>query len=1067
MEETRRRVPKFMASMAYPYMNGVLHAGHAFTLSKVEFAVGFEKMRGKRTLFPLGFHCTGMPIRACADKLAREAEMFGTEYTNVPEPDEDDFADLEIGNEDLRSEDGSSRFRGKKTKAAAKQGGAKYQFEIMLQLGITRKEIFKFADPKHWLEYFPPLCQQDCIKFGARIDWRRSMITTDMNPYYDKFVRWNIQRLKDLGRIKFGERYTIYSEKDGQPCMDHDRQSGEGVTPQEYTTIKMEVIQFAHDTIKSKLKPHMKCYFLAATLRPETLYGQTCCFVSPNVDYGIFDNGDSYYITTERAYKNMTFQKLTPYRGVSKLEALVNGSKFIGSRVKAPLTQYRELRVLPMSSIIGTRGTGIVTCVPSDSPDDFITCEELKKKPDHYGINPAWILEPVPVINCKYGDQCARSLCEELKIQSSKETDKLSYAKEVAYREGFYNGVILLGPYKGERVEIAKVKVKQDLIDASIAFIYSEPESPVISRSGDTCVVSLEDQWYVDYGEPEWKSQALEALNSMVQMTQATFHAFENVLEWLKNWAVCRTYGLGTRLPWDEKYLVESLSDSTIYQAFYTICHLLHKDFYGAEMAELGITPEQMTPEVFDYIFLHRDDVVTDIPVAKLERMRREFEYFYPLDMSISGKDLIPNHLTFFIYTHTAIFPKEFWPKGIRANGHLLLNNNKMSKSTGNFMTLHDIVSKFGADASRIALADAGDTVDDANFEESTANSAVLRLHTLKEWCEEVMNGNIVLRHKGSFINEEDNIYNTHPYPSESNYDYLDKGYYLMDRCFENEMKVLVQETYKHYSQSNYKMALKSGFFDFLALRDFYRDTIGVMHKDLVMEFIRYQALLLTPIAPHFSEYLWREILQNEGTIQTQKFPLVTESYSEGNRGLDPILSIRFEYVRSLIRQVREVENAMLKKKKGVAQLDTSRPTRIRLFIARDFPDWQVKYMKLGKLLFDRGCLKDIDNLKVILSRDLQRAMPFMMHLIQRLDHEPPEVVFDPEFQYDEVRMIHQLNGKLMHSTQFVKVIETEIIYFSHTDTEVVGRDSRIIPVTKAVLKGVPGQPVVTLSNLI
>jgi leucyl-tRNA synthetase len=74
--------------------------------------------------------------------------------------------------------------------------------------------------------------------------------------------------------------------------------------------------------------------------------------------------------------------------------------------------------------------------------------------------------------------------------------------------------------------------------------------------------------------------------------------------------------------------------------------------------------------------------------------------------------------LTFFIYVHLAIFPAEYWPRGIRANGHLMLNGEKMSKSTGNFMTLHDMTKKYGADASRIALADAGDGVSDANFEE-------------------------------------------------------------------------------------------------------------------------------------------------------------------------------------------------------------------------------------------------------------------------------------------------------------------------------------------------------------
>lgn len=44
-------------------MNGSLHLGHAFTISKIEFAAGYQRMLGKRVLFPHGFHVTGMPIR--------------------------------------------------------------------------------------------------------------------------------------------------------------------------------------------------------------------------------------------------------------------------------------------------------------------------------------------------------------------------------------------------------------------------------------------------------------------------------------------------------------------------------------------------------------------------------------------------------------------------------------------------------------------------------------------------------------------------------------------------------------------------------------------------------------------------------------------------------------------------------------------------------------------------------------------------------------------------------------------------------------------------------------------
>lgn len=69
---------KYMATFPYPYMNGQLHLGHAFSMSKAEFQVRYQKQRGKNALWPFGFHCTGMPIQAAANRLKREIETNTT-----------------------------------------------------------------------------------------------------------------------------------------------------------------------------------------------------------------------------------------------------------------------------------------------------------------------------------------------------------------------------------------------------------------------------------------------------------------------------------------------------------------------------------------------------------------------------------------------------------------------------------------------------------------------------------------------------------------------------------------------------------------------------------------------------------------------------------------------------------------------------------------------------------------------------------------------------------------------------------------------------------------------------
>lgn len=65
-----------------------------------------------------------------------------------------------------------------------------------------------------------------------------------------------------------------------------------------------------------------------------------------------------------------------------------------------------------------------------------------------------------------------------------------------------------------------------------------------------------------------------------------------------------------------------------------------------------------MTREVFDYIFLEKEYNAETMPVEqeKLDIMKKEFNYWYPLDLRCSGKDLIRNHLTMSLFNHAAIW---------------------------------------------------------------------------------------------------------------------------------------------------------------------------------------------------------------------------------------------------------------------------------------------------------------------------------------------------------------------------------------------------------------------------
>ncbi|KAJ7670528.1 leucine-tRNA ligase [Mycena rosella] len=904
--QIREQHPKWFGTFPFPYMNGSLHLGHAFTISKTEFAAGYQRMLGKRVLFPHGFHVTGLPIKASADKLIREMEMFGPDFENFEEVQQKLNEEAEEKEKVVVVKDGPvDKSKGKKGKLQAKSTGHVYQFQILQSIDIPTADIKLFADPMHWLTYFPPSQScEDHTAFGSRIDWRRKFLTTPANPYYDAFVRWQMNKLHKLGKIKFGERYTIYSPKDGQPCMDHDRSDGEALGPQEYTAVKMEVVEWGADAknaIEGKVGGR-KVFLVAATLRPETMYGQTNCFVGTAIKYGVFAMSDTEaFVCTYRAARNMAFQ------GISKTRGDIN-----------------QLLEIDGATLVGTASRRrVVTSVPSDSPDDCATLADLVKKPAFYGIEAAWVsIAPVP----------------SMKIQSQKDVKQLAEAKEIAYKEGFYNGVML-----------------------GAAMAYAEPEGLVISRSTDECVVALMDQWYLDYGESQWRAET-ERL-----------------------------------LPWDPQFLVESLSDSTIYMSYYTVAQLLHENSIdGTKPGPLGITPDQMTDEIWEYIFCNGPfPSPSPLPQEKADVLKHEFNYFYPVDLRSSAKDLVPNHLTFCLYNHHA------------HNGHLLLNGKKMSKSTGNSLSLREAISKFGADSTRLTLADAGDGVEDANFDEKSANANILRVHTLVLWCEEMVKDEANLRHGPK------NLYH--------------------DLIFEQEVNDLINITQSHYEAMNYKDALKYGFYELQTSRDWYREVTADagMHADLIMYWIRVAALLITPIAPHFAEHIHSTVLKSPTSVQLALWPTPAAP-------VDLAVIEAGAYMRGTIKTIRDAEVSLVKmlnktkakggKKDGdKPRYDPKEPKSVRIYVATTFPEWQDTCVQVVKESYDATADK-VDDAKVrtlLTERGLikdKRAMPFVQDFKKRMAQFGAQTAFRRTLPFSERDVLSEIIPYLKKSLTLADV---------------------------------------------
>ncbi|MCJ7720829.1 leucine--tRNA ligase [Candidatus Bathyarchaeota archaeon] len=663
---------KCFITFPFSYMNGPLHVGHGFTATRVDAYARFKRMQGYNVLFPWAWHWTGETIAGASERIKNGDEILIHAFREMD--------------------------------------------------GVSEENLKKFVDPVFMAKYYTDDSRESVKRIGYSVDWRREFTTTSLYPTFSKFVEWQTERLREKGYIIKGTYPVVWCPHDQSPTGDHDRQTGEGVVAEEYTLLKYKMED-------GTILP-------SATFRPETIYGITNIWINPDADYvKAIVNGETWIVSKTAATKLAEQLK--------KVEILdtFKGRQIIGKVFTSPLSD-RKMLILPGWFVSPDNATGVVYSVPAHAPFDWLALRDLQNNPDllkEFSIDPETVkqIQPISLITVDgFGEYPAIELVDQMSVKDQHDP-KAEEATKTLYKKEFHGGTLkqICGTYAGKQVNKVKDILIQDFKEKGIAdSMYDLPEQ-VVCRCMTPCIVKLlKEQWFIKYSDPTWKQKTKDTLNQAAIYPDSARQWFLNIIDWLKEWPCARKSGLGTPLPWSPGWIVETLTDSTVYMAFYTI---------NNHLKQHNITDEQLTPAVFDYIFYGKGNPQkiseqTNIDLKVLDEMRSEFLYWYPLDMRISAKELLPNHLTFFLFQHTALFPDHL-PKGVGVNGMLSIDGKKMSKSKGNFITLKDALNTFGADATRCALLLGGEGMNDPDWRADTVGDVKGKLRGFQSLTDNII----------------------------------------------------------------------------------------------------------------------------------------------------------------------------------------------------------------------------------------------------------------------------------------------------------------------------------------
>jgi len=817
---------KYFLTVAYPYPNSPQHVGHGRTYTLADVHARYKRMNSYNVLFPMGFHYTGTPIVSMSQRIkANDRELIETFQKIYKIPDD---------------------------------------------------VISNFIEPKKIASYFHQEIKQGMNEMGYSIDWRREFTTIDKG--YSKFISWQFRNLKKKGLIVQGSHPVGWCPQDQNPVSQHDT----------IGDIEPELIEY----VLVKFKFEDQYVVPTATLRPETIFGVTNLWINPDIKYVIAQVNNEKWIITKEAARKLEF-----LNAAVKLISEISGSDLIGKYVFDE-KRKQQVPMFPASFVDPDNGTGIVMSVPAHAPYDYQALIDLRKDYNtlrKYNITAN--VDPIKIIQTdtfsSNGSSAAETIVTSYFIKDQNDP-KLEDATNKLYSEEFHNGKLLPNIDEIGNLSVVEAReiIKTKIISQGIGTTMYELKNSVKCRCGTPCVVKLlTNQWFINYGDENWKKMSYELIDNMEILPEEIRQEFTNVIDWLKERACARKSGLGTKLPWDNEWIIESLADSVIYMAYYPLSRYISNN-QDLQKDEDKILADNMNDNFFDYVLLGKNDpdvVATEskISIQLLEKIKKEFDYFYPVDSRHSGRDLVPNHLSFFIFNHVAIFPKEKWPKQIVVNGSVLMEGKKMSKSLGNIIPLRHAIEEYGADSIRLTMLASSEILQDSDFSFDLVKGIRAKLFDIYR---NILSHLDIFRVQSSV--DED----------------------LEDVWMSSRLQNVIMDT----TSAIEKFRIREALHNILYLMDndleWYEKRKLAKNKSIfnnyLKEFFETRIKMLAPFAPYFCEEVW-EIMGNASYISSAQWPEINQSkitlISEDNERI--IQSIIFD-----IQKITKVTKIVPKK---------------------------------------------------------------------------------------------------------------------------------------------------------